>query len=350
MATLTSQAIPAGDWAEVNDLYQRNGWTDGYPIVPPTEERVAELLEWVLYPPEYIIGIEPVRARPLTIEKVAINAVMAGCLPEYFPVVCAAVEAICDESFLLHGCSASTGGSAPLVIVNGPVRTEIGMNSGRNVLANASRANTTIGRALRLILINVLECSPGGFDNSTLGHPGKYTLCIAEDEEDSPWLSVAEERGVAPGSPVSAVTVFACESPRQIMNEWTEEPEELLETYAAAMRGNMLEYSIWAGNYVIVIAKQHRDLLAGAGWDKRMIREFIHERARVRRCDWEGVGKRSLVVDRDPNQEFTALQTPDDLIVVAAGGPSGGFGAVFPPWLGNRSRAVTKGIGVCVDC
>lgn len=346
----TAATVEAGDPLEAMELYQRNGWTDGLPVVPPTPERVRACLEWAVLPPDYVVGVETVRQRPLTAEKVAINAVMAGCLPPHFPVVVAAVEAMCDEAFLLHGCSASTGGSAPLIVVNGPIRREIGMNATHNALANASRANAAIGRAIRLVLINLLGCVPGELDRSTLGHPGKFTLCVAEDEEDSAWLPLAEERGAPVGGGVSAVTVMACESPQQIMNEWTRDPEDVLETFAAAMRSNMLNYSIWSGDYAIVIGKQLRDVLTDAGLQKRDIREYIFRRARVRRRDWEAVGKAALVRDRDPEQEFCALASPDDLLVVAAGGPAGGFGAVFPPWYGNRSRAVTRGIGVCVNC
>lgn len=346
----TESAVTVDDPLEAIEVYHRNGWTDGLPIVPPTPECVREFLEYSGFAPDYVIGIETVRKRALTAEKVAINAVMAGCLPPHFPVVAAVVEAMCDEAFLLHGCSASTGGSAPLIVVNGPIRHEIGMHCRHNALANGSRANAAIGRASRLVLINLLGCVPGELDASTLGHPGKFTLCVAEDEEDSAWRPLAEERGAPPGGAVSAVTVFACESPHQIMNEWTREPEEILDTFAAAMRANMLNYSIWSGNYAIVIGKQLRDVLTEAGWQKRDIREHLFRTARVHRRDWEAVGKAALVRDRDPEQEFCALASPDDLLVVAAGGPAGGFGAVFPPWYGNRSRAVTKGIGVCINC
>ncbi|MQA17656.1 MAG: hypothetical protein GEV09_27335, partial [Pseudonocardiaceae bacterium] len=123
------------DALEATELFQRNGWTDGLPVVPPTEERVRECLEWAAFAPDHVIGVEPVRRRPLTAEKVAINAAMAGCLGPHFPVVAATVEAMCDEAFLLHGCSASTGGAAPLIVVNGPVRREIGMNATHNALA-----------------------------------------------------------------------------------------------------------------------------------------------------------------------------------------------------------------------
>jgi len=345
-APLRSRRLEADDEIAAAELFQRNGWTDGLPIVPPTGARVAECLEWAHLAPDEILGVEPVRRLAITAEKVAINAVMAGCLAPYFPIVATAVQAMCEEPFLLHGCTSSTGGSAPLLVVNGPVRREIGMNATHNALANGSRANATIGRAIRLVLLNVLGCVPGGLDRSTLGHPGKFSFCIAEDEEDSPWTPLAEERGVPPGA--SAVTAMACAPPRQVMNEWTTDPEEILETFAAEMRANMLHYSVWPGNYALVIPKQLRDLLVAAGWQKRDVREFVHRRARVRRSEWRAVGKTRLA--RGEDREYTALAAPDDLLVVAAGGPAGGFGAVVPPWFGTKSRAVTRAIGLCVTC
>ena len=327
----------------VNEFYHAKGWTDGLPIVPPTEERVSECLDAAGFAPGDIIGIEQVRQRPIIAEKAAINAVLAGCLPAYMPVVVAVLDAMCDAQYNLHGTSASTGGAAPFIVVNGPVRTLIGMNATHNVLGNGNRANATIGRAIRLVLINVLGVIPGEMDRSTLGHPGKFTFCIAEDEEDSPWTPLAQEREIPEGQ--SAVTVMAAGAPRQIMNEWTADPEQILETFAAEMRHNMLTYSVWAGNYVLVIPKQLRDLLVAAGWQKRDIREYIFRSARVIRSDWAKIGKANIV-DRSggPMQEFTALKEPTDLLIVAAGGPAGGFGAVIPPWLGSKARAVTKPI------
>ncbi|HSV06879.1 MAG TPA: hypothetical protein VLI07_10215 [Candidatus Binatus sp.] len=343
---LRSRRLEAADELEANELYQRNGWTDGLPIVPPTEARVRACLEAAGMTPDAVLGTEPVRQRLLTAEKVAVNSVMAGCLPDYFPVVAAAVQAMCEEPFLLHGATASTGGSAPVVIVNGPVRRAIGMNATDNALANGARANATIGRAVRLVLVNLLGCVPGGLDRSTLGHPGKFTFCIAEDEEGSPWVPLAEERGIPRGA--SAVTVMACAPPRQVMNEWTTDPREILETFAAEMRANMLGYSIWSGNYVLVIPKQLRDLIAAAGWQKQEIRDYVYRAARVRRADWQRVGKGRVAGGEDV--EFAALGSPDDLLVVAAGGPAGGFGMVIPPWFGSKSRAVTRAIGLCLEC
>jgi hypothetical protein len=246
---------------------------------------------------------------------------------------------MCHPEYALHGSTASTGGSAPFIVVNGPIRLALGMNTTHNALANASRANATIGRSVRLILLNVLGGIPGQLDRSTLGHPGKFTFCVAEDEEDSPWLPLAVERGVPAGA--SAVTALQVESPHQIMNEWTHDPKEILDTYAAAMRSNMLTYSIWEGNYAFVIPKQHREIFSAAGWTKQNIRDYTFEVAHVKRGDWRSVGKAAVAGRKDEAKVYRALRSPDDLLVVAAGGPAGGFGAILPPWYGKKSLAVT---------
>ena len=332
----------------VRELFEARGWTDGLPITPPTPERVAATVEAAVIEPDQVLGVETVRGRAITAEKAAINAVMAGCRPRDFAVVAAAVEAMCDPAFLLHGTTSSTGGCAVLIIINGPIRRELGMTGTFNALGGADRASLAIGRAVRLILRNLLGVRPGELDRSTLGHPGKLSYCLAEDEEGSPWPSLAAERGAPDGT--STVTVFAAGAPRQIMNEWTTEPEAILDTIAAEMRANLLHYSIWAGNHCLALPPQLRDRLAGAGWSKPDIREYLFRRARVRRGDWERVGKASVVSDANRNQEYAALQSPDDLLIVAAGGPAGGFAAVIPPWFGNKSRAVTAGVGFCLEC
>src|SRR5215468_8388944 len=290
MATraLQSAIYELADALDVNEHYQQNGWTDGLPIVPPTEELVRGFLDAAGLAPGDIIGVESVRQRPISAEKVAINAVMAGCRPTYMPVVVSVLRAMCVAEYNLHGSTASTGGSAPFIVVNGPIRTALGMNATHNVLANGNRANATIGRAVRLVLINLLGVIPGQLDRSTLGHPGKYTFCIAEDEEDSPWTPLAQLRGVPAGR--SAITVFAGEAPRQLMNEWTHDPEEILATFAAEMRHNMLTYSVWSGNYAMIIPKQLRDLITAAGWQKSDIQDFIFRHTRLLRRDWATVG------------------------------------------------------------
>jgi hypothetical protein len=339
---LRSKVYEVADASEANELFQNNGWTDGLPIVPPTDEAVLTFLGTAGLSASDLVGTEPVRRRRITAEKVAIAAVMAGCRPEYFPVVRAVVTAMCRPEYSLHGSNASTGGAAPFIVVNGPVRTAIGMNATHNALANASRANATIGRTIRLLIINVLGGIPGELDRSTLGHPGKFTYCVAEDEDDSPWPSLASERGIPAGT--SAVTVLGACAPHQIMNEWTHDPREIVETYAACIRANMLTYSIWPGNYVIVVPKQHRQIFADAGWSKKDIRTYLHERARVTRGDWRTVGKGAVAGRKDEARVYTALRSPDDLLVVAAGGPAGGFGAIIPPWYGSKGVAVTAPI------
>lgn len=342
-AGFASAVLEVGDAFEANELFQRNGWTDGLPVVPPTEEGVARFLDAAGLAAGDVIGVEPVRRRRITAEKIAIAALMAGCLPEYMPVVVAVIKSLCQPEYCLHGSTASTGGSAPFIVVNGPVRLSLGMNTTHNALANASRANATIGRSVRLFLLNVLGGVPGQLDRSTLGHPGKFTFCVAEDEEDTTWLPLSVERGVPAGT--SAVTVMAAESPHQIMNEWTHDPKEILETYAAVIRCNMLTYSIWEGNYAIVIPRQHREIFAQAGWSKQNIRDYIFEAARVKRSDWRLVGKAAVAGRKDEERIYCALRSPDDLLVIAAGGPAGGFGAIVPPWYGKKSLAVTTPIG-----
>jgi hypothetical protein len=198
------------------------------------------------------------------------------------------------EEFLLHGVTSSTGGCAILIIINGPVRLEIGANATFNALGNSDRATSVIGRAIRLTLINLMDVRPGGIDRTTLGHPGKFSYCLAEDEEGTNWQPLSIVRGIPEG--LSAVTVMAALAPRQIMNEWTTDPQEILETFAAEMRANQRHYSIYGGNYAVVIPKQLRDHIEAAGWTKRDIAEFLYERARIRRNEWADVGKAACAI------------------------------------------------------
>ena len=345
--TLTSLRHELDDHAAVQEFFHSQGWTDGLPIVPPTSDAVEACLMWSGLPADHLIGIEPVRQRAITAEKAAINAVMAGCLPSHFPVVVTAVTAMLQEPFLLHGATASTGGCAVLLIVNGPIRNQIDMVSTFNALGPSDRASTCIGRSVRLILANLLEVRPGDIDRSTFGHAGKISYCLVEDEENTPWKSLAHERLGDPD--VSAVTAMAAMAPRQLMNEWTTQPEEILDTFIAEIKANLTHYSIWPGNYVLVVPPQLREHFDAAGWSKADIRHYVFERARIRRSAWAEVGKGAVVGEKG-EQEYAALTQPDDLLVVAAGGPAGGFGAVIPPWLGHKSRAATVAVGACVDC
>ena len=245
------------------------------------------------------------------------------------------------EEFLLHGTTSSTGGCAVLAILNGPIVKQIGASGGFNALANSDRATASIGRAIRLGLINILDVRPGGIDRSTFGHPGKFSFCIAEDDEETRWTPLAQMRGIPAGT--SAVTVMAAQGPRQVMNEWTTKPEEILETFAAEMRANQRHYSIYGGNYAIVVPPQLREHFHAAGWSKGDIGRFVYERARIKRAEWGDVGKGAVVRDRGESI-YTALASPEHLLVVAAGGPAGGFGIVIPPWMGHKTKAVTVAV------
>ncbi len=346
-SALSSELVEAADFVAAQELYHEHRWTDGLPIVPPTSQAVSACLDWAMLEPDHLVGVEPVRERIITAEKLAINAVMAGCLPLHFPVVVAVWTAMLAPEFQLHGPTASTGGAAVLVIVNGPITTQLGMDATFSVLGDTCRSAGVIGRAVRLALINLADVRPGEIDRSTLGHPGKLSFCIAEDEQNSPWPSLAQARLGDPD--VSAVTVMAAMAPRQVMNEWTTDPAEICETIAAEMRANQLNYSIWPGNYAVVLPPQLRAHFQAAGWSRQDVCEQIFARARVRRGDWAAVGKSAVVKDQ-PDREYAAMRSPDDLLLIAAGGPAGGFAAVIPPWLGTRSAAVTLPIGACVDC
>ena len=337
----------AEDFLAAQEFLHSRNMTDGMPVVPPTRDLVKDCLNWAMLSSDQLIGIEPVREQKITAEKLAINAVMAGCLPIHFPVVVTAFTAMLQEPFLLHGATASTGGCAVLIVINGPMRKELGMSGTFNALGSSDRATTVIGRAIRLILLNLLEVRPGDIDRSTLGHPGKFSYCIAEDEENTNWRSLSEEKGIPKSA--SAVTVLAAGAPRQIMNEWTKDPEEILETFIEEIKANMRHYSIWPGNYAIVIPPQLREHFENKGWTKLDIRRYVYEYAKIKRRDWNFCGKGSMVLDKG-DREYRALTDENSLLVVAAGGPAGGFGAVIPPWFGPKSQSVSLAVNACVDC
>ena len=216
-AALTSRRHRAADDADAIELCFTQGWTDGLPVVPPTPERVERMLEAARLEPAHEISYIAHRAVSVTAEKVAINAVMAGCRPEYMPVVVAAIEGIGDPRWSYHGPGTSTAGAAVLLIVNGPVARELDVNAGDNLFGPGWRANLTIGRAVRLVMRNVCGSLPGALDRGTLGHPGKLSYVIAENEAESPWPALHVERGFRPDQ--SAVTVVAAAGPRQFYKD-----------------------------------------------------------------------------------------------------------------------------------
>src|SRR5262245_11302442 len=235
---------------------------------------------------DHVLLHEPVRDRAVTAEKAAINAVMAGCRPEYFPVVGAALQAIGDPAFMLHGPATSTGGSALMVIINGPAISRLAINAKTNLVGPGVRANATIGRVLRLVLLNCLDCRPGVLDKSTQGWPGKYSLCFAEDEAASPWEPLHVSRGLPPGS--SGVTVYAAESGHNVLSHGTNDPELLLGCFADAMSSLG---SLSPGRSVIVFAPEHAAHLARAGWSRRQTAEWLYAHAWRSLADLKRGGK-----------------------------------------------------------
>ena len=295
------------------------GWSDGLPVVPPTRLRVLRMLQGTARSPREVLGQVPPALAPCTVEKAAVNATMAGCRPEYFPIVLAAIEAALDPAFALHGVLATTDFASPIVIVSGPAARRIGMNCGVNVLGQGHRANATIGRALQLVVRNVGGGRPGGVDRSTLGHPGKYTYCFAEDESDEEWKPLRVDRGFPREG--SAVTLFAGGGVHGIWDERARAPEAL-----AARTGEWLSrigFYGAPGHAVVLIAPEHYRIYREGGWD----------RARIKAALVEASAGKILI---------------EGLLLVRAGGPAGLLSAAIAGWgVGDRgSNPITREIGV----
>jgi len=358
-------------WGAIEACFEQ-GWTDGLPVVPPTIPLVERMLAAGRWRADEVLLHEPVRGRAVTAWHVAINAVMAGCRAEYFPVVGAALSAVGDPEFKLHGPATSTGGAALMVIVNGPVRDAIGLHAGGNLFGPGVRANATIGRALRLVLLNCLDCRPGVLDQSTQGWAGKYTLCFAEHEAASPWEPLHVARGFA--SAQSTVTVFAAESGHNVLVHATSEPETLLFAFADAMAALG---SLSPGRSVIVLAPEHARYLARAGWSRARTQTWLYAHARRPLADLKRAGKveaqflvsaemRRWLYARAPGGGDVAPDGldaharvlpgdeaidvhrglgPDDILLCVGGGAAGGHSAFFPSWSRGRSVPfVTKEI------
>ena len=333
------------DPAELIEKYFERGWTDGLPVVPPSEKSIAAMLAAAALRGDEVVGEIAGRNTVVVAEKIAINAVMAGCRPEYMPVVVAAVRALCHPDFAYHGPASSTGGSAMVLIVNGPIARQIGVNAGNNAFGQGTRANATIGRAVRLTMMNAMNTRPGLLDRATLGNPGKYAFCFAENEADHPWEPLHVERGLAPDQ--SAVTLYASNSLYQIYNQLAATPEPLLTCIADALSNlgvpNMKGFS----QSLIVFAGEHSEVLRASGWSKRDVKSFIVARARRRVSDW----KRASRLPGEPTGEDEAtwrsmFDDPADILVVCAGGRAGSWSACLPGWGKKWTRPVTIPIGV----
>lgn len=323
-----------------------NGWTDGLPVVPPTRSRVAAAVEAGGRAADSVLGVVAGNGRVLTTEFAAINAVMAGCRPEYLPVVLTALEATLDPVFNLNTVATSTGGAAICVIVSGPGATEIGMNAGHNVLGTGSRPNATIGRAVRLTVAHALDAKTGKLDASSIGHPGKFTLCFAEQAEIHPWVPHGVEQRFAEGD--TTVTVVATEGPRQIANLLNEDPEGILRSISTSMKTPSTFIVGKGGQYVVVLGYEHALALEHGGWSKDDVRQFLTLHSRVSPDELVAGG---VVIELGSQHDMTpgsdgllpSVSSSRDVLVLVAGGPGAGWSALLPGWAPTiHSRMVTR--------
>ncbi len=322
------------------------GLTDGLPVVPPTAERVLRMLQGTRRDAQAVVAVVPPNLAPATVEKVAVNAVMAGCRPEYLPVVIAALEATCTDEFNIHGVLATTWGATPCLVVNGPIRQRIGMNSGVNALGQGNRANATIGRAVKLVLRNVGGAKPAGIERSTLGSPAKFTLCFAEWEEISPWQPLHVERGFDKDE--SVVTVFALEAPHGIADQVARTGRALAGSFGLGLE------SVWHPKYhnfgdaLLVVCPEHARTLAQDGWTKDDVRRRIQEVTMRPLRDLlpdEETGhainvSHSNFSGEQLNQRMPKFKSLDNIHIVVAGGDAGKFSAILGGWVSGAGGSV----------
>jgi hypothetical protein len=342
---LRSRRVELADSEDEWESMFARGWSDGLPVVPPTPERVLAMLAGTTRAPDEVVAVVPPDLVECTVEKVAVNAVMAGCRPEYLPVVLAAVEAACTAEFNAHGLLATTYFSGPLLIVNGPIRRAIGMNSGVNALGQGNRANSTIGRALQLVIRNVGGGLPGGVDRATLGNPGKVGWCFAEDEEGSPWEPLSVERGVPAGR--NAVTLFSAEGPRAIVDQKSREPESLARSLAAGLRSVGHPKLVLGFDAIVVLSPEHARVFREAGWTKARTVARLHELLTGPADELvEGAGGIAEGLPAALAGHTVPKFRPNGLWLVHAGGGAGMFSAIIGGWVNGAvgSEMTTKEI------
>jgi hypothetical protein len=347
---IISRSITPADHEDEHELCFARGWSDGLPVVPPTPERILRMLQGSKRDPQEIVGKIPPNLVPCTVEKVAINAVMAGCKPEFLPVVLGCLQVALEPQVTLHGILCSTCPCSPILVVNGPITKSIGMNSGINALGSDSRANATIGRALNLVVRNVGGGVPGGIDRATLGGPGKISFCFAEDESDDEWTPLHVARGCAPDS--SAVTVFQGAGMQDFIDMRSRTPKELTTSLAASLVvvGNIKQAEYC--NALLVLSPEHYVIYRDAGWSRDNIEEALHDALRRPGKDLvRGAGGIGEGIDPSrANEMVDKFWRGHGLLVARAGGQAGLHSAILSGWPGGRvhesSKPITKEITV----
>jgi hypothetical protein len=332
-----------GDYAAILRHYQDQGWTDGLPIVPPTDDDLREFLRFTDRAPREVVAVLPPRQGEATVERIAINAIMAGCKPEYLPLVITAVEVLADPAFNLDSIQATTHPVAPLIIVNGPIGREVGINSGYNAFGQGFRANLTIGRAIRLLLMNVGGGLPGTGDRATQGSPAKIAYCVAENEEANPWEPLHVEHGFP--LDVSTVTAIGCEGPHNIQDHFSYTGLGILKVVAGAM-GQAGSNNILAGGHpVLALGPEHAATIARDGFTKRQVKEFVHEHARFPLARL-GEEYRKHLISRGakdaPDTMVPAVRSADQLTVIVVGGA--GKHSCWQPTFGDQTGPARRPI------
>lgn len=332
-----------GAYAAILRHYQDQGWTDGLPIVPPTEDDLREFLRFTDRAPREVVAVLPPRQGEATVERIAINAIMAGCRPECLPIVITAVEALADPAFNLDSIQATTHPVAPLIIVNGPIAKEVGINAGYNAFGQGFRANLTIGRAIRLLLMNVGGGLPGTGDRATQGSPAKIAYCVAENEEANPWEPLHVESGFP--ADTSLVTAIACEGPHNIQDHFSYTGLGILKVIAGAM-GQAGSNNILAGGHpLLCLGPEHAATIARDGFTKRQVKEFLVEHARFPLARL-GDEYRAHLIQRGakdaPDTMIPAVRSVDDVSVIVVGGA--GKHSCWQPTFGDQTGPARRQI------
>ncbi len=345
---IVSRAVTLDEWADEAEACFDRGWSDGLPVIPPTDERILRMLQGTTRRPDEIVGDIPPNLASCTVEKIAINAVMAGCKPEYLPVVLAAVEAALDPVFTMHGLLCTTCFSGPVIVVNGPVTRAIGMNSGINALGQGNRANLTIGRALQMVVRNVGGGKPGEIDRATFGWPGKIGFCFPEDESDRDWQPLAQSRGIPVGR--SAVTLFQAYGVQGCIDQRSRTPEELARSLAMSLCAVGHPRIVESMIAVLLLSPEHYAIFRDAGWDRARIEDGLYEALLRPGADIaRGVGGVPEGVDPARAGDLVPKFQRGGLSIVRAGGPAGLWSAILSGWPGTRhpdqTRPVTTEIG-----
>ena len=349
VGTGVAAGVTGDDVIRMHEALFAAGWTDGLPVVPPTRARVDEFVRASGLAADYVVAVVPPLDKPATIEKIAANSVMAGCLPEYMPVVIASLRASVGPKLNLRGMQCSTQISTPLQIINGPIRKELNFNCGAGVFGPGWRANATVGRALKLVLVNIGGAVPGEVDRATFAHPGKFTFCIAENEEESPWEPLHVEYGFKPED--STVTVYASEAPQNILvselHDNPTQPYALLDTVANMMADVGSNQAYLGGEHIVGFSPDHAATIAQSGWKKLHVQKYLFEKARISIRELKKAGIYGREVDKyhlwprwidryNDDSMMPVARDASDIKIIVTGGP--GLHSVYLPGLGSRCQ------------